>query len=183
MQEIDERTATGEGLGGEPAAEARDAGAADPLGLGGVDFADGTVGDVLHHGLRFGAGAVVEVEEHFLLRGLGGVDDLFHFLGVHRRGFFREDMFAGFQALDGERLVKFVRHDHADGLNLRVAFEHGIDGLVGLRDAILLRRPLRGTRGRIGHRHDFRACLAETRRVILQHAACSDDSDFDGHKR
>jgi hypothetical protein len=35
---------------------------------------------------------------------------------------------------------------------------------------------------RIGHRHDFCACLAETRRVILQHAACSDDSDFDGHK-
>jgi hypothetical protein len=24
--------------------------------------------------------------------------------------------------------------------------------------------------------------LAETRRVILQHAACSDNSDFDGHK-
>ena len=91
-------------------------------------------------------------------------------------------MLAGLQALDGERLVKLVRDNHADRFDLRAAFEHGTDGFIGLRDAILLRRSLGGSGRGICHGHDFRACLAETRRVILQHAACSDDSDFDGHK-
>ena len=55
------------------AAKAWDAGAADPLGLGRVDFADGAVGDVLPHRDRLGPGAVVEVEHQLLARRLEAV--------------------------------------------------------------------------------------------------------------
>jgi hypothetical protein len=75
VEEVDERAATGEGLGGEPASEAGDAGAADPLGLRGIDLPHDAVVDVFHHRLGLRARAVVEVEEHLLAGLLGGDDD------------------------------------------------------------------------------------------------------------
>ena len=181
VQQIDERAAAGEFLGGEPAAEAGDAGAANPLGLGGVDGADSALLDVGHHRLGLRPGAVVEVEEDFFAGFFRGGDDFLHLLGVEGRWFFREDVFARFQALQGERLVKFVWHDDTDGLDLRTAFEHGLDGFIGFGDAIFLCGLSGSTRGCISDGDDFCACLTEARCVILQHAAGSDNSYFDCH--
>jgi len=105
----------------EPAAEAGNAGAADPLGLRGIDFADHAVLDVFHHRLRFRARAVVEIEEHFLAGLLRGGNEHFHFLGVHRRRLLTEDMLARLEALKRERRVKFIRNDDAHGLDLGTA--------------------------------------------------------------
>ena len=179
VQEVDERAATGESLGGEPTTEAWDAGAADPFGLSGIDGADGALFDVGHHRLGLGSGAIVEVEEHFLACLFGCHDDFLHFFGVQRRGFLGEDVFACFEALDGQRFVKLVRNDDADGLDLRAAFEHGLDGLIRLGDAVFLSGFGGSARGCVSDGNDFCASLTESCCVILQHAAGSDNSYFD----
>ena len=178
VQQVDERAAAGEFLGGEPAAETGNAGAADPFGLGGIDCADHALVDVVHHRLRLGPGPVVEVEEHLFAGLLRGGDDFLHFSGIQRRGLFGKDVFAGFEALDRQGLVELVGNDDAHRLDLRAARQHGFHGIIGRGNAPLLRGLGCGAGSGIGHRHDLRARLTESRRVILQHAAGSDDSYF-----
>ena len=59
--------------------------------------------------------------------------------------------------------------------------EHGVHGLIGVRDAPLGRGLLGGARRRIGDGDDLRARLLEAGGVVLEHAACSDDAYFGGH--
>ena len=74
--------------------------------------------------------------------------------------------------------MEFVGHDDADRFDFRAARQHLLHGIISLGDVPLLRRLRRRARRGIGHGHDLRACLTEPRRVILQHAAGSDDSYF-----
>ena len=182
VQQVDERTAAGEFLGGEPAAEARDAGTADPLRLGGVDLTDLTLLDILHHRLRLGTRAVVEVEHHVLTGLLGSGDDFLDFRGAERRRLLAEDVLAGVEALDGERSMELVRDDDADGVELLVGREHRVHGLVGVRDTPLRGGLLGGARRGIRDGDDLRARLLEAGGVVLEHAPCSDDAYFGCHE-
>ena len=116
-----------------------------------------------------------------LTRLLGSGHDVLDLRSAERRGLLAEDVLAGAEALDGQRGVKLVRDDDADGVELRVSLEHGVHGLIGVRDAPL-RGGLLGGAGRlIGDGDDFRARLLEAGGVVLEHAACSDDAYFGGH--
>ena len=182
MQQVDERTAAGEFLGGEPAAEARDTGAADPLRLRGVDLTDQPLLDILDHRLRFRTGAVVEIEHHVLTRLLGSGSDLEDLRSAERRGLLAEHVLAGIEALDGERSVELVRDNDADSIEILVGREHGVDGLVSIRNAPLRGGLLGGARRGIRDSDDFRARLLEAGGVVLEHATCSDDAYFGCHE-
>ena len=60
--------------------------------------------------------------------------------------------------------------------------EHGVDGLVSVRDAPLRGGLLGSTRRGIRDGNDFRARLLEAGGVVLEHAPCSDDAYFGCHE-
>ena len=101
VEKVDQGTAAGHFLGGEPAPEARDTGAADPFGLRGVDGAHHALTYVSHHGLRLRPGAVVEIKEHLPTSLFCRVDDGLHFCRIHRGRLFGKDMLSRFETLDG----------------------------------------------------------------------------------
>ena len=109
--------------------------------------------------------------------------DRVDFGGFERGRFLTENMLAGFEALERERRVKFVRNDDANGIELLAFREHGLDGFVGIGDAPFFACCGGGSGRGIGDGDDFSSGLAEARRVVLQHSACADDSYFDGHVR
>ncbi len=89
-------------------------------------------------------------------------------------------MLACGEALDGQGLVELVRDDDRDRIEIRTG-EHGFDTLEDAGDAPLFRGSF-GSAGRgVGYGSHRSSSLAETLRVIAQHAAGSDDSYFDGH--
>ena len=181
VEEVDERAAARHGLGGEPAAEAGDAGAANPFRLAGVDGADGAVGDVVHHRVALGAGAVVEIKHERLLRLFGGELHDGHFLGAEGGGFFAEDVLAGLEGLEGEGRVEFVRDDDGDGVELGELFQHLGDIGVHAGDVVFGGGFVSGALVDVAEGDDLSAGLAETVGVISGHAAGADDGDFSAH--
>ena len=181
VEEVDEGAAAGHGLGGEPAAEAGDAGAANPFRLAGVDGADGAVGDVVHHRVALGAGAVVEIKHERLLRLFGGELHDGHFLGAEGGGFFAEDVLAGLEGLEGEGRVEFVGDDDGDGVELGELFQHLGDIGVDAGDVVFGGGFVSGALVDVAEGDDLSAGLAETGGVIGGHAAGADDGDFSAH--
>ena len=181
VEEVDERAAAGEAFCREPAAEAGDTGAANPFGLTTVDGADGAGGDVVHHRVALGAGAVVEIEHQRLLRFFGGRLHDGHFLGAKGGGLFAENVFAGVERLEGEGGVEFVGNDDRDGVELGELFQHLGDVGVDAGDVVLGGGAVGGGLVNVAEADDLGPGLAETGGVIAGHAAGSDDGDFGAH--
>ena len=179
VQKIDGRAAAGHGFGGEPTAEARNAGAADPFRLRGIDGPDRSVIDVFFHRLRFRASAVVEIEHQLLACLVRDFDHLRHFRGVQSGRLFTKYVLTCFKALDGEWSVKLVRNDDADRIEFRSFLQHLVHGIEGFGDVPLLGRVLRCARQGIRDRHDFRTCRAKAFGMVFHHPSGTDNSYFD----
>jgi hypothetical protein len=86
---------------------------------------------------------------------------------------------AGIQALNGEWLVKFVRHDDAHSIKLLALSEHLFYRIVGIRNVPFFRSTGSSIWRGISYGYDLGSSLTKTCCVILQHSAGSNNSYFD----
>ena len=183
VQQVDQRPAAGERFGSEPSAEAWDAGSADPFRLRRVDLSDRAIADIIHDRLAVRPGPVVEIE-HEGFAGLLRCRLHFADLGRIQRGrFFAEDMLARLEGLDCQRLVEFVREDHAHGVDVRVPGKHFGGIFVGTLDAVSRRGFFRSSQIHVRNRNHLGTRRQKSGNMILDHSSRPDNSNLRAHAR
>ena len=117
--EVNQRAAAGLCLGGEPAALARNAAAADPAAAPGVQLAGLAVGDVFFQILRGVDMAVVAHDHQHLAGFFRSTLHLFGLFDVDGVGLLGKNVFAGFQRGDGDDGMQVVRRADVDTVDVR----------------------------------------------------------------